>query len=89
MRPASKVLRWILGAVVRRLTRGKYILCESRGQRALNGSVFLSNGIPQRHFYVSYGVCFVMVTVRPGYSRLRKAELELGLNWGGALWCLL
>ena len=41
MHPASKVLRWILGAVVRRLTRGKYILCESRGQRALNGSVFL------------------------------------------------
>ena len=43
VRPASKVLRWMLGAVVRWLTRGKYIiLCESRGQRALNGSVLLS-----------------------------------------------
>ena len=46
-RPVSKVLRWMLGAVVRRLSRGKYIiLCESRGQRALNGSVLLRDGIP-------------------------------------------
>ena len=45
-RPASKVLHWMLGAVVRRLSRGKYIiLCESRGQRALNGSVLLRDGI--------------------------------------------
>ena len=41
-RPASKVLRWIHGAVVRRLSRGKYItLCESHGHRALNGSMLL------------------------------------------------
>ena len=34
--------RWILGAVVRQLSRSKYIiLCESRGQRALNGSMLL------------------------------------------------
>ena len=34
--------RWVLGAVVRRLSQGKYIiLCESHGQRALNGSVLL------------------------------------------------
>ena len=33
--------RWILGAVVRRLSRGKYIiLCESRGQWAM-GACFL------------------------------------------------
>ena len=32
-RPALKVLCWMLGAVVRRLSHGKYIiLCESRGQ---------------------------------------------------------
>ena len=42
-RPASKVLRWTLagysGLVVWRLSRGKYIiLCESRAQRALNGT---------------------------------------------------
>ena len=48
-RPASKVLRWMLGAVVRQLSRGKYIiffLCESRCQRALNESVLLRDGIP-------------------------------------------
>ena len=44
-RPASKVLRWTLagycGLVVRRLSRGKYIvLCESRAQRALNETCF-------------------------------------------------
>ena len=39
---SSLYTRWILGAVVRRLSRGKYIiLSESRGQRALNGSVLL------------------------------------------------
>ena len=27
-------------------------------------------------------MCFVMVTVRPRYTRLRKAELGLGLGWG-------
>ena len=44
--PASKVLRWMLRAVVRQLSRGKYIfLCESRGQQALNGSVLLRDGI--------------------------------------------
>ena len=46
VRPASKVPRWMLGAVVRRLSCGKYIiLCESRSQRALNGSVLLRDGI--------------------------------------------
>ena len=46
-RPASKVLCWMLGAVVRQLSRGKYIiLCESRGQRALNGNMLLRDGIP-------------------------------------------
>ena len=44
-RPASKVLRWTLagysGLVVGRLSRGKYIiLCDSRAQRALNGTCF-------------------------------------------------
>ena len=44
-RPASKVLRCTLagysGLVVRRLSRGKYIiLSESRAQRALNGTCF-------------------------------------------------
>ena len=40
--PVMKVLRWILGAVLRRLSLGKYIiLCASRGQRALNGGVLL------------------------------------------------
>ena len=35
---ASKVPHWMLGAVVRRLSHGKYIiLCDGRGQRALNG----------------------------------------------------
>ena len=45
-RPAWKVLCLMLGAVVRQLSHGKYIvctsiLCESCGQRALNGSVLL------------------------------------------------
>ena len=45
--PALKVPRWMLGAVVWRLSCSKYIiLCESRGQRALNGSVVLRDGIP-------------------------------------------
>ena len=45
-RPASKVPRWMLGAVVQWLSRGKYIiLCESHGQRALNGSLLLRDGI--------------------------------------------
>ena len=45
--PASKVLRWMLWSVVRRLSRGKYIiLCESRSQRALNGSVLPRDSIP-------------------------------------------
>ena len=44
-RPASKFLRWTLagysGLVVRRLSCGKYIIsCESRAQRALNGTCF-------------------------------------------------
>ena len=44
-RPALKVLRWTLagysGLVVRQFSRGKYIiLCESHGQRALNGTCF-------------------------------------------------
>ena len=44
-RPASKVPRWMLVAVVRRVSRGKcIILCESRGQWAL--SVLLREGIP-------------------------------------------
>ena len=34
-RPASKFPCWMLGPVVRRLSRSKYIiLCESRGERA-------------------------------------------------------
>ena len=42
MHPVPKVLRWILGTVLQRLSRGKYIiLCVSRGQWALNGSVLL------------------------------------------------
>ena len=43
-RPASKVLRWMLGAVVRRLSRGIILfkLCESSGQRALNGECAFS-----------------------------------------------
>ena len=50
VRPASKVLRWILagysGLVVRRLSRSKYItLSESCTQRALNGMCSLSDGI--------------------------------------------
>ena len=60
-------------------------LCESRGQWALNGRVLLLETAYlnwQRHFYASYGVCFVMVTVPPGYRRLRKAKLGLGLGWG-------
>ena len=55
----------------------------SRGQRVLNGSVLFSGGIPnlpKPFLYPSYGVCFVMVTVRPGYTRLCKAELGLGLG---------
>ena len=38
-RPASKVLRWMLGAVVRRLSRGKYyfILCESMVRVTVSG----------------------------------------------------
>ena len=45
--PASKVPRWMLGAVVRRLSHGKYILLfESRRQRALNRSLLLRDGIP-------------------------------------------
>ena len=44
MRPASKVLRCTLvgysGLVVWRLSRGKcFILCDSCGQRALNGTM--------------------------------------------------
>ena len=67
------------------ISRYYFILFESRSQRALNGSVLLLETAYltyQRHFYASYGVCFVMVTVRPGYRRLRKAELGLGLGWG-------
>ena len=40
------------------------------------GRASLSDGIlnlATAFFYASYCVCFVMVTVRPGYSRLRKA----------------
>ena len=52
MCPASKVLRWMLGAIVWRLFRGKYIiLCESHGQRALNGSILLRDGIPNDGHY--------------------------------------
>ena len=60
---------------MRRLSRGKYIiLCESLGQRALNGRASLSDGILSNGIcYASYGMCFVMVTVRLGYSRLCKA----------------
>ena len=44
----------------------------------------LSNSIPNLAmvFYASYGVCFVIVTVRLGYSRFHKAELGLGMGWG-------
>ena len=66
-------------------TRGKYIiLFKSRSQRALNGTVLLRDGIPnlEMAFYASYGVCFVMVTVRLGYTWLRNAERGLGLGWG-------
>ena len=51
----------MLGAVQRRLSRGKYIiLCESRGHRALNGSVLLVRlthiyilGVRLTHIYIS------------------------------------
>ena len=39
--PAPKVLRCIFGSVVRRLLCEYIILCESRGQQALNGSMLL------------------------------------------------
>ena len=36
---------------------------------------------------LSYGVCFVIVTVRLWYSRFRKAEAGLGLDWGCLVSC--